>query len=325
MEQAGETTRTRRNVECQSPARGGEAEWRRVARTHALEHGEEAGGAATGELLDDGAHRRFLPERDDELVLHQTADAVETVPADHHVEGVEERGNALQLTLLVAGRLAVPELVEDTDGEPVENSHRRHQRRYQYLNPRPIGTRLLGVARPELVHARMITAGQHTAPEATTLGHQIDPGDAVAVVVVTFAHRREQGIDVGKALGVHRHPTGLDRYQAEGGFEDHSGEAHPADRRPEQFRIRVRPDGHLRPVSEEKGEGLDMVAEGSLDVMVLAVHVAGDRPTDGHEAGPGGDRHEPSPRHEHLQQFVDAHSGRNGDRATLGVDDCLVG
>ena len=54
-----------------------------------------------------------------------------------------------------------------------------------------------------------------------------------------------------------------------------------------------------------------MVAEGSLDVMVLAVDVAGDRTADGDEACAGGDRDEPTLRHEHPQELVDAHPGRH--------------
>ncbi len=165
----------------------------------------------------------------------------------------------------------------------------------------PVGTGVLSVAWPQLVDPCMVAAGEHAATELASLGHQVDPGDAVAIVVVALAHCREQGIEIGKALSVHRHLAGLDRYQAECGFEDHAGEAHPANRRPEQFGIRFGPDDHLRPVGQEQGEGLDMVAEGTLDMVVLTVDIAGDRPTDGHEAGSGGDRNEPAPGDEHLQ------------------------
>ena len=50
----------------------------------------------------------------------------------------------------------------------------------------------------------------------------------------------------------------------------------------------------------------DMTAERAVDVMVLAVDVAGDRAADGDEPGAGRDRHEEPGRHDHPQQFVDA-------------------
>src|SRR4051794_2170215 len=63
-----------------------------------------------------------------------------------------------------------------------------------------------------------------------------------------------------------------------------------------------------------------MGADGAVDVMVLAVDVAGDRSPDRHEARARCDRHEEPSRHDDPQQLVDADAGANGDLAAHGVE-----
>ena len=73
------------------------AERRRVGSTEPLQHGEEARCAAGRQALDDGAHCVFLAERDDELVLHHAAVAVQAVPRSDEVEWMEEGAESLNL------------------------------------------------------------------------------------------------------------------------------------------------------------------------------------------------------------------------------------
>ena len=73
-------------------------------------------------------------------------------------------------------------------------------------------------------------------------------------------------------------------------------------------------------IGEQQRHPLHVIAERSLDVMILAVDVAGDCAADGDEARAGGDRHEEAAGHEHAQQIVDAHAGANGDLSTRFVE-----
>ncbi len=63
-----------------------------------------------------------------------------------------------------------------------------------------------------------------------------------------------------------------------------------------------------------------MGAERAVDVMALAVDVAGDRAADGDEARAGRHGHEPTLRDDHPQQLVEADAGVDRDRARVGVE-----
>src|SRR3954447_5549579 len=68
-----------------------------------------------------------------------------------------------------------------------------------------------------------------------------------------------------------------------------------------------------------------MSADGAVDVMVLAVNVAGDRSPDRHEARARCDRHEEPSRHDDPQQLVDADAGADRDLAADGVESDVAG
>ena len=78
---------------------------------------------------------------------------------------------------------------------------------------------------------------------------------------------------------------------------------------------RVGPDVDDRAVGEQQRQPVHVAAERAVDVVVLAVDVAGDRPADGDEPGAGGDGHEEAAGHDHPQQVVDADPGADGDGA----------
>jgi hypothetical protein len=69
---------------------------------------------------------------------------------------------------------------------------------------------------------------------------------------------------------------------------------------------------------------LDVVAEGTFAMVVLAVDVAGDGAADGDEASAGCDRHEEAARHDHAQQVIHADAGGHGDGGPLRVEHRLV-
>ena len=198
VQQFAETVRTGRNVERKGPPRLRKAEGRRVGRTETLEHREEAGRAAGAEPFDHGAHRFLLPEGHDELVLHHAGFSVQPVPATEHVERVEELGDAMNVADLVNRRLAEPHLVERSNRRVIEHARPRHQRWNRQELAGAVVTRRGHSTGIELVEAGVIAARQHAATEAATLRHHIDPGDAVAVVVVV-GHGGEERIEIGDA------------------------------------------------------------------------------------------------------------------------------
>ena len=80
------------------------------------------------------------------------------------------------------------------------------------------------------------------------------------------------------------------------------------------------PSSTTEPSATQQGQAQHVVAERPLDVVVLAVDVAGDGPADGHEAGARRDRDEEAPGHGHAQQVVQAHPGGDGHRPGRLVD-----
>ena len=67
-------------------------------------------------------------------------------------------------------------------------------------------------------------------------------------------------------------------------------------------------------------EGLDVVGEAAVDVVVLAVHVGRDRAADGDLARARGDRHEPAEGDHRAHERVEADAGVDPDDAVLEVD-----
>ncbi len=63
-----------------------------------------------------------------------------------------------------------------------------------------------------------------------------------------------------------------------------------------------------------------MVRDAAVDVVVLAVHVGGQRTTHGDQASPGGDGDEPPQRQQHPHQGVEADTGIDAHDAALEVD-----
>ncbi len=166
----------------------------------------------------------------------------------------------------------------------------------------------------------MIAAAQHTAPEVTALGQEIDPGDAVAHAIVAIGHRRQQRVEVGDSRRIDSHAAGLDRKEADRGIEHHPGQAHAPDGRPEQRRVVTRTDDRGRAVGQHQGDCLDVAADRAIDVMVLAVYVAGYGTADRHESGARRHRKKETSGHDRAQQRIDADARTDGDQTRRGLE-----
>ena len=87
----------------------------------------------------------------------------------------------------------------------------------------------------------------------------------------------------GSAERVDPHPTRLDGDETQRGVEDQPGETHATDGRPEQRSVVARPDHRGGTIGEHHRDRVEVVADRSVDVVVLAVNVAGDGTADRHE------------------------------------------
>src|SRR5207247_4538495 len=82
-------------VERERPPADREADKRAAVVLEALQHCEERRATMRAQAFEHGAHHRLRAVRYDELVLPETARAVDAIPAAHRVERVEETGDAL--------------------------------------------------------------------------------------------------------------------------------------------------------------------------------------------------------------------------------------
>ena len=293
-----------REVQRQRPARLREGQESRVSRTEALEHGHERGGAGPADPLQRPAHHGLLAERHHELVLAETRRAVHPVPVPDPVQRMEERTDGLDLTLPPPRGLAVPDLVGQPDrdrvqqpaGEPPRGSGSRG---------RPERKRVPPVPGAEVAWDGEVAAGDHGPAQSGPAGEAVGPGHGVAVTVVGGRQVGHGLIDVSGTDGVHRYPRGLHRRQLDGRGQDDAGQAHPAGGGPEQPGIILRRHPALAAVRQQQVEPGHVLGEAARDVVVLAVHVRGDRPAHGHLPGPGRHWHEPASgeaRHHQLLQ-----------------------
>src|SRR5690606_25519939 len=110
------------DVDRQRPACGRKAQRREVPRSEALEHGEEGRHASTRDFRDDGTQRGLGSVRYQELILQKAAAPVDPVPVAHEVERMEICGYRLEFAHSFAGCLAIPELVEGSHGQPIDDT-----------------------------------------------------------------------------------------------------------------------------------------------------------------------------------------------------------
>ena len=218
-------------------------------------------------------------------------------------------------------RLAVPHLVECPHRESVEHvgdasRHRSEARRGEGQGV-GAGGRLLG---DEFVVGGMVAPGEHGPAEVRSGGDHVDPGNGVPVQVIAGLHPLEQAVEIRHPLREHQTPTRFDRQQPHGRLDDDAGQAHPADRRPPQQRVRGSGDRATSSVRQQHRHRIDVSSERAIGMMVLAVDVAGDGAADGDEPCARRHRHEEPSGHDVAQQFVEADSGADIDRARVGIE-----
>ena len=250
------------------------------------------------------------------MVLEEAEGAVEPVPLRHAVEGVEELPHRLQLVLAVRGGAPEPRLVEGCDAQPVEQAPRdvaRHaEMRSRHARGSESSSGLLW--RRNVLDAGVVASGEDRAAHlraapptrSRALGRPgaIDPGHRVPVACVTLLHRRHHGVEVEEAVRVHEHPVRAHREHAKPRRRHDAGEPHAAGGRPEQLGVACRRDP-VHAGGRRHGHGRHVAREAAVCMVVLPVHVGGDRPADRDLARAGGHGQEPAlgkrPSHERVE------------------------
>ena len=191
---------------------------------------------------------------------------------------------------------------------------------------RVVRQRVDGQPRRQLVDGGVVATGQHAAPEVPARGHRVDPRHRVAEVAVALVHHRQQRVEVGGPLGVDGAAARLDRQQADRGVEDDAGEAHPADRRPEQLGARSVGDSSTTVPSARSSDRRATLEPNEpstwwfLPWMSLAM-----APPTVTKRVPGVTGTKKPRGHEHPQQLVEADAGRHGGRRRRRRRDGVVG
>src|SRR5262247_2030361 len=135
----------------------------------------------------------------------------------------------------------------------------------------------LGGGRPRCLFARGVPpAHEDAAAERGPLGEAVDPPYRVRPVFGSRAQTVEHGGEARNGLGLDDHPRALDGPETQRHLGDEPGQAHAAHGGEEELTLAARATLHEPSVRDLHDESLHEAAEGSVAMMVLAVHVARD-------------------------------------------------
>ena len=114
--------------------------------------------------------------------------------------------------------------------------------------------------------------------------------------------------------------AGTNRDQPKGGVQDNSGQPHPAARGMEQVGSFRRGCLHAIPVAQEDFHARYMFTKGAVDVMILPMDIARDRPADRDKPGARSHRQEPAPGHENAKDLIQGYSGFAGHDSRVRIE-----
>ena len=312
LEQRKALVRLDGKVERQRNARLGKAH--HAGRRHIaedLEHGKEAGKAGFGDLFEDrdGAFAGMLP-RNDVLELKQAAFAVHAVPVQDLVERIEERLVVLQRDDALVDLLVEEERVEEADREMIEREAGSIEGKDQLRLGR--GLQLVPLRRVVALH-------EDSAGEVLAGRGAVDPAHGV-LDVLALPREVEELVDAVEldALVVDQaRDDGLEPQLRPG---DQPGEAKAADGCGVEVRVLGGRAELARAVGADQLELRDVTAEGSGDVVVLAVNVVGDGSAEGHILCSRRDGKKEAARNGEVEDLRQRDAGLGGEQAGLGIE-----
>ena len=231
-------------------------------------------------------------EGNDELVLEKAAAPVQSIPVGEGVEGVEEgvvMDNGIRLPP------PLPSVVERVEGATREAVHQKgwHAIRHAGAGRRVQSQRIGRVA----LFGGGVAAQHHQAPSSPGGAREgIYPGYGVGVFGLCSQQRAAGGFQIACLLGPHLQESRLHPSKSHGCGVDESRQAHAAHSSLEELRVLLRGASDLGSSCQHHMYLPDEAADGSVHVVVLAVHVGADTATQGDELGAWSDRKEPASR-----------------------------
>ena len=295
----------------------GEGQGSGVGRPESLQNRQEAGSASISQSrqrsFDDPS--RFVGNN--KLILQEALWSVDPIPIAHPIEWVEETRNRMDLIRSALRVFAEPRLVERTHGRRVQQAVRDESRSARQGRCR-VRERCIHLLTRQLLTASVITSGEHTP---TRRCDAVDPRDRIPVVVIALDHAGHHVVEVVAPHSVHTHTRRLNGEKTERRFDDHSCQTHSTDGGPEHVlgrRVRGRKNQLVaRPVDNTHRD--NVTSETTFDVVVLAVNVGRNRPTDRDESSARRDGDEKTGRHDRSQDFVDARAGISRHSAAIDI------
>jgi hypothetical protein len=130
---------------------------------------------------------------------------------------------------------------------------------------------------------------------------------AVQSIHDTVCSHAASGAGEGDRLGLQPRPAGQAKLQLRLGND--AGKAQAANGRGKKVGVPIRSAVDRLAAAAQQPQPADMLAEGTDDMMVLAMYVVGDRAAHGDELGTGHDRQAPAARHHQPLDVAQHHAG----------------
>ena len=197
--------------------------------------------------------------------------------------------------------------VEHPDGQRIQRESGKVERD-DWAELRHRAQRILREIVRQLIERRKIADVQHRAPERALAAVAIDPCDRIAVLRVSPFESLDRGVDITGANQLAIEIRALDPPHSQLEFENHAGQTHPADRRPEQLGVFLpRASQHLAR-SDHQVEPCHMRSQRRIAMVILAMNIGRDRSAKRDEAGARRDRREKAARQEYIDQLGDSNA-----------------
>ena len=207
----------------------------------------------------------------------------------------------------------VVEGIEDPEAERIDQRDRGREGHFE----QPMGLGPLAAAGGG---GREIATEQDAATEVLAACRTIHPGHGELMLTVRCRRQGEELVQVAEASALGLNPGARDGPQLDLHPGDEPGQTQAANSGGEPVGVLGRRAAAATSVGAYQFEGADMVAKGAGTVMVLAMHVVGHRPAQGHEAGAGGDGQKPALGDDEVEDLRQQDPGLGAQDALFGVE-----
>ena len=236
--------------------------------------------------------------------------AIQAIPLQDAIQGIEERLVIDQASSIFDHLLVVVESVEGAHGEAAEREFRQIDGQ---------GKLRLGQGRERSGIFIMLTLHEDAAGKVAAPGDAINPGHRIFLVRAGLRERDEllQPDEPGGSIA---DAAGNDWPQLQLGPDDQPGQPHAADGRGVPLGIFGWAAHYRCAVGAHQLEALGVQAEGTGDVVVLAVNVVGNRSTHGYVFGARAHGQKPPAGHGEIKDLRQRYAGFATQHAGSGIE-----